>query len=180
MVTSRNAGYALAPNFALGEFPGWERATGAQLDNLARIVRDLIQPARDAWGPIRITSWLRDTGSGAHKDGGAVDFVPVYAAVPVVHRWMAANVAPFGELIDERDHIHVTLPGVGGWGQVLIEPTEGEYAAVDSTAARPPNGAPAWWYDIRGITATVAGPVTWARWLIVGGLLLAVVYPRRR
>lgn len=166
----------LSRNFVLREFSGWERATEQQVAKLYRIVREVLQPARDAWGAIRPTSWLRSTGSGAHRDGDAVDFVPMQADIPPVHRWIAANRAgAFGELIDERNHIHVTSPGVGGWGEVLVEPTEGEYAAVDDpTAERPSNGAPAWWYELPGLTATVAGPRT-AAWILVGGLLLALL-----
>lgn len=46
------------------------------------------------------------------------------------HRWAADRLkGMFGELIDERDHLHVTAPGIGGAGEVLHEPREGVYHA---------------------------------------------------
>lgn len=113
----------LSSNFRLSEFEGWDVASTRQLDNLEALVTGLLQPARDVFGYVDPSSWLRSAAedpSGAHRTGAAVDFVPLEAPIPVVHRWMAEQLAGgFGELIDEGDHIHVTLPGVGGHGEVL-------------------------------------------------------------
>ena len=96
--------------------------------------------------------------TGAHADPGTVDAVPLSAVaqfqmadeksplgqtdaasahrrrgrelISAAHAWAARSLpGTFGELIDERDHIHATAPGVGGNGQVLHEPREGSYAA---------------------------------------------------
>ncbi len=96
--------------------------------------------------------------TGGHADPGTVDAVPLSAVVQfqmanektqlgdhvaaraheargqelvsAAHAWAAANLpGTFGELIDERDHIHTTAPGVGGNGQVLHEPREGRYVS---------------------------------------------------
>ncbi len=60
-----------------------------------------------------------------------MDFVPRRAGVTQVWRWMGANLrGMYGSLINERDHIHVTRPGIGvapGQAEFLNEPTEGVY-----------------------------------------------------
>lgn len=143
-------------DFSFHEFPGWEHATEAQKARAREIAERILQPARRVFGRIRVTSWLR-TNSQAHMDGGAVDCVPddevgrqlerlpaeFRAASPATARlqasdlatralkdWMATYLVPhrtIGEVIAERDHVHVTLWGVGGHGEVWVEPTEGDY-----------------------------------------------------
>lgn len=164
----------LSRHFWLHEFPGWEQATEEEVERLrSTVIEPILQPTRDRWGVIWPSSWTHWRSgrrrTGAHADGGAVDFVPRDAPIPVVHAWMAANLRDrIGELIDERDHIHVTRWGLGGRGQVLVEPTEGEYeAATAASRLRPPldsSGAP------RG-----AGILSGGGGALVAGGVLAVV-----
>lgn len=96
-------------------------------------------------GPMVITSFYRAGDPKAHGRAEAIDFVPTRVPRDFAQAWLAmanytakiANGRPiFGELINEpprRDrgettgHIHATIPGVGGDGEVLIETTEGNY-----------------------------------------------------
>lgn len=128
----------LSPDIRLSSFPCWERATAAEALAARWTARNILQPVIDRWGPIHISSWTRWRADGCarartgdHADGGTVDFVPVHADVATVWRWMGPNLAGrYGSLINERDHIHVTRPGVGvapGAVEFLNEPTEGVY-----------------------------------------------------
>lgn len=174
----------LAPNFWLHEFPCWELATEADVSELARTVRNVLQPARERWGRIVPTSWSWwksgcTPRTGAHGHPGSVDFVPLDTPVPTVHRWAAKALAgSYGEIIDERDHIHVTAPGIGAplsAPQVLVEPSEGVYVSVDPDA-----GFPGGWgsfgrpFELEGLTVSVPGRSPWV-WALAGGLLLVVL-----
>ena len=128
----------LSRSIRLSSFPGWELATAADALKARWTALNILQPTIDRWGPIRLTSWRRwsrdnwrDLRTGDHADGGTVDFVPRRASVPRVWNWMGANLrGKYGSLINERDHIHVTRPGIGvkpGTSEFLHEPTEGVY-----------------------------------------------------
>jgi hypothetical protein len=131
----------LTANFHLSEF---QRAsarplTAAHVEKARRFAVHVLQPLRREFGPILITSFLRDSGSGTHRDGDAVDMV--LADWPVTrdghseaHRRAAEFAGTylthgFGRLIHElaapgqtHDHLHMTLPGVqGSTGLVLVE-----------------------------------------------------------
>lgn len=73
---------------------------------------------------------LRDDKLRAHdREGARAHELRGQELVSETHAWAAANLpGSFGKLIDERDHLHVTAPGVGGTGVVLHEPTEGQYS----------------------------------------------------
>ncbi len=130
----------LSRHFRLSSFPCWELATPADALNLRWTVLNLLQPTADRWGPLTVTSWRRwtrndcaDLRTGDHADAGTVDFVPQRATVEQVWNWMGGELrGKYGSLINERDHIHVTRPGVGvapGTSEFLYEPTEGVYVA---------------------------------------------------
>jgi hypothetical protein len=169
-------------NFSLHEFPGWEQATEAQIKILElEAVRPFLQPIRDRWGRIDPSSWLRwrsgERRTGSHADPGTVDFVPALATIPEVFQWIRAMGLPYGKLIDERDHIHRTRPGVQGATQeAYVEYAEGSYASTDPEAGFP-GGAGAWGQPIElpGLSVSVAGRRTgWVAWLAVAALLLAL------
>lgn len=126
----------LARDFWLHEFPCWEVATEADVARLQETVDLILQPVRREFDSKLVPSswkWWRGgctPRSGAHGDAGTVDFVMPEEDLREVFDWMAVHLVSngtIGELIYERDHIHVTRWGVGGRGQVLVEPVEGEY-----------------------------------------------------
>ena len=122
--------------FWLREFPGWEKIPSGdiRIRKLETLVEQVLDPTRERWGPLDISSWTYwsdgTARTGAHADGGAADFVPRHADVPAVAYWMATALptSSYGKIIDERDHIHVTRSGLqGATGQYFIEPLDGEY-----------------------------------------------------
>ena len=143
-------------NFQFSEFRGWEDATEGEKEKARDLSVLILQPIRRRFGRVHISSWLR-RGSEAHGLGDAVDFVALaevqrelakipearrLAAPETTHRqaqemahknvvtWAATHLIAsrvIGEIIAERDHVHVTLWDVGGRGQVLHEDVEGTY-----------------------------------------------------
>ncbi len=104
------------------------------------------QPVIDRFGRVYFTSWrywvssgCMEARTGDHEHPGTVDVVAANASTGELHRWMGENLrdaagAPlWGSLIDERNHVHYTAPGIGtrGEAEYLYEPTEGTYVAVD-------------------------------------------------
>lgn len=159
--------------------------------------------------------WWRDgcrPRSGAHADAGTFDFqatgrIRELGGNPYVSwdqaeereraireqahrevgRWMATYLPSdyYGQIIDERNHIHVTRPGVGGregqspTGMALREPREGEYEYMFGEDPGLPGGAgtytnPIW---IEGVEAVVAGPGGSWPWWTPWALLLAFAGP---
>lgn len=83
----------LGPNFALENMPCYQRASSSDIQKLHATVTYVLQPIRDAFGPVIVSSWkwwdngctLR-TGS-AHEAGGTVDFVTPNANLSQVFTW---------------------------------------------------------------------------------------------
>jgi hypothetical protein len=146
----------LSRDFRLSEFSGWEQATEAQVAQLSKTVARVLQPTRTQFGiPVTPTSWLRwSDGSmrtGAHAQGGTVDYVVADGRTREAHEWAHRYLIPggyIGRLIYEPtraavggsprqgEHVHmapvadmvaVQGPERGGTIQVLEETTEGEY-----------------------------------------------------
>lgn len=137
-------------HFRLSEWPCWERYTRAQVDGVVEAVQVHLQPVRDAWGPLQITSgqyWSSGCTprTGAHAIAGTVDYVPLRANMADVFAWASSYArSSFGTLIFERNHIHRTPPGAQDrWGQVYTEPVEGEYVALEPYG--PSSGFPGGW-----------------------------------
>lgn len=126
------------PKSEFGDFPD-------QYDENAAYFSRVLGHASIFLGPMTITSFYRPGDPRSHGQAAGVDFVPHRVSRDFAHAWLAmANYTAkiwtgrpiFGELINEpprRDrgettgHIHGTLPGVGGDGEVLLETSEGEY-----------------------------------------------------
>lgn len=130
----------LSKHFRLYELPHGELYTPAQVQELRRTVGTVLEPIRKRWGRVALTSGLYwssgEARTGAHAHPGTVDFVPVDASIDEVFEWAALHLAGnYGQLIHERDHLHVTAPGTpipypGGrprHGETWIEPVEGSY-----------------------------------------------------
>lgn len=131
-----------SPRFPASEFG---RIPNDQARENAAYFSRVLGTASIFLGPMTITSFYREGDPRAHGQAEAIDFVPLRVSRDFAHAWLAmvnytskiATGKPvFGELINEpprrnlgetTGHIHGTIPGVGGDGEVLIEVTEGNY-----------------------------------------------------
>jgi hypothetical protein len=110
----------------------------------------VLQPLRNELGRIAISSYVRDfkprtttRETGPHKDGNAVDVVPLDVGIQELADRAAATVLAGGivrQVINERDHIHISRILVpGATPGYLHEPEEGVYNAL-AFPAPPPAG----------------------------------------
>lgn len=130
----------LSRNFTLAElvrtsvgrpednFPTADR----QLASLTRLCTSLLQPIRDEWGPLTITSGFRSpavneaVGSSPrsqHLAGEAADFIPARAGCREVWAWVQRRSLSWGQLILETSRtaqwIHISLQAPGLYRAVL-------------------------------------------------------------
>lgn len=171
----------LSSDFRLSEFPGWDapQVTEADVSTLQWTVDNILQPTRDQWGPLRVTSWLwlpgvpgarQELGGGAHADPGTVDFVPEAAPVSTVHRWMGSELdGLYGELLDEQTHIHVSRWGVGGTNKFLAL-ENGQWVTPGPVTPGAVEGPP---LELAGITVSVSP--SWVTWGLVGAMVLLYI-----
>lgn len=119
----------LTTNFTLGELmatstilinrPDEPMETAVNLTKLAILI---LQPIRDRWGALKITSGFRNwavnsevggVSTSQHCFGEAADFVPLDADIDGVFEW-AINHLSFGQCIKENKNgsrwIHISLP----------------------------------------------------------------------
>lgn len=136
----RNSGVSTAPDHIVVN----ARHTAAVLEQVRRILGDV---------PIIPTSWYRPPNrnadtlgaapNSAHLQGFGVDFtVPGMTSREVVAR-LAPQARSLGvdQLIDERDHVHLSAAPARR-GEVLLEVREGEYVPYRATSAAPPSSSP--------------------------------------
>lgn len=110
----------------------------------------VLQPLRNEFGPIRISSYVRTrkpgttrAETGPHKDGNAIDLVPLSPEVSIsqLANRAAATALRGGliaQVIDERDHVHLARVLVGSaTGGYLQEPTEGDYRLLSGVPTPP-------------------------------------------
>lgn len=100
-------------------------------DKIVRLCENILQPVRDEFGPVRITSGKRSpellaairgaSKTSDHlfeKDHAAADFVVTGVRCEVVAKWVYDNVphGAIGQLIfyPEQNFCHVSLPRFGG------------------------------------------------------------------
>lgn len=193
-----------APDFTYREFPGWDAATRDQLDALDLLVSTILQPARSALRvPLTITSWLRpQQGSSIHPLGAAADVVagnpPTREATFNLWLWLARSGIPVGELLYEQPktgatgHVHVTLPGYGGRGEIMYQQDGGDgrllhvdpfSLAVLGTSPAGRAGEPGSEtnpYELPGIDVVVSRWGWLWPWLVVGGVVYAAAAGGRR
>jgi hypothetical protein len=130
----------LAHNFTLAELVRTQHgrpednfpASDQQLASLTRLCTSLLQPIRDEWGPLKITSGFRSpavnqaVGSSPrsqHLAGEAADFVPSRAGCREVWAWVQRRPFEWGQLILETSRtaqwIHISLKAPGLYRAVL-------------------------------------------------------------
>lgn len=101
--------------------------TADEAAKIADLATSLLQPIRDHWGGLYVTSGFRSAavnkkvgGSKAsqHKDGEAADFKPLEADIDKVFEWIIRKSGlHFGQCILEKvgakQWIHISLPRKG-------------------------------------------------------------------
>lgn len=125
--------------FRWWEFSGWANANLAQIANLRQLIATVVGPVRrEAGVPFDVSQggWIESRYGGprddaAHPTGGALDFVPrpPSSVLSVYEAIRDLPGAPYGEVIMEGDHVHVTIPGVGGEHEAWLQLDDGSYAA---------------------------------------------------
>lgn len=137
----------LSANFTLDELT----ITSTRLPNepteeqkqlLQYVAQYLLQPIRDRFGRIRVTSGFRsrevnDSIGGSpnsdHMDAAAVDFIPVDADLFDVFKWCRENLR-YGQLIYENKGdawwIHISLPKLGRDNMIAMTYSNGVYTNV--------------------------------------------------
>ena len=104
------------------------------LKNLQRIITDILQPMRDAIGPIRISSGYRSpslnraisgSNKSQHTKGQALDlqfFKEGKMCNKEVYDWVLENDVEFDQMINEFDYswVHLSLKEEKNRKQVLI------------------------------------------------------------
>lgn len=154
----------LSRDFWLREFPGWRRATEADVAALHETVIRVLQPIRDAMGvPVRPSSWMwwsdGTPRTGSHTQPGTVDFVVDDGKTNEAFVWADRHLLPMGyigRLIYEPErsalegrpqgeHIHMAprramieaFPDSADAGRVqsYVEISEGEYELFRTAAA---------------------------------------------
>lgn len=112
----------LAPSFTLEEMPCYAHASAADVAKLTQTAVYVLQPVRDVFGPVVVSSWKWwQSGcvqrTGPHSGGGTVDFVVPGADLKQVFAWGVFHLPRnyFGRWIYEPaipgvqgEHIHVS------------------------------------------------------------------------
>jgi len=101
-------------------------------EKLLYLCQYILQPIRDAWGVVIITSGFRDWEvnkkiggaiNSQHLYGEAADFYPKQSDIDDVFKWCIKNLK-FGQCIREskngKDWIHISLPRIGKNQEALI------------------------------------------------------------
>ena len=92
--------------------------SSAVVENLTALCNTILEPLREALGPVHILSGYRSaqlnaTIGGAkksqHVDGLAADLIVPGTAVIEVARWLYASGLPFDQLIYEGGWVHVSV-----------------------------------------------------------------------
>lgn len=176
--------------FRLSDLPGWTEADELAALNGALLGKKVLEPTQAALGPLTILSWYRpgaitvDNNVSAHASGSAVDLRLAgeggEAGARRLFNWIWDHLT-FGELLLERpgSHgrtdwlVHVSLPGVGGFGQVLEETADGGWG-VPGFGGSGSSSSP---IPLPGLDVTVEGDRQpgWLSWGLLALLLLGVL-----
>lgn len=137
----------LAKNFSIAELTatktGLYNTPGqAELEKLLYLCQYILQPLRDKFGPVWITSGFRSRQvnekiggalTSQHLLGEAADIVPIDAPIDDVFGWAKDNLR-YGQIIlekkDDARWIHISLPRVEKQNMQAMTFNEGIYTNV--------------------------------------------------
>ena len=119
----------------------------SSLNNLKYLTDYILQPIRNRWGIVTVTSGYRSDevnttvggiASSAHLKGRAVDFIPMEADINVVFDWIVAESGlTYGSVIFEhkggKRWIHVSLPRLHRRNNLAMVYIDGEYNIYEGT-----------------------------------------------
>lgn len=116
----------LGPDFTLEEMPCYEKASSSDVAKLRDTVTYVLQPIRNAFGPVIVTSWRWwkancRARTGPHSGGGTVDFVTPNADLRTVFAWgylhlprtfvgrwiYEPSIPGPGGVLEQGEHVHV-------------------------------------------------------------------------
>lgn len=111
--------------------------TAIHLRRLRELCKQLLQPVRDAWGPLVVTSGYRTpevnrrvggSASSAHVSGWAADVRPVVDPVEVL-RWLPGSGLAWDQAILYPGRVHLALkrPSSGAQRRELRQAVGGSY-----------------------------------------------------
>lgn len=127
----------LSKNFTLKELtrtskPFPNEPTKTETSKLLYLCQFILQPIRDEFGTIRVSSGFRSgsvnkavggSSTSQHRKGEAADIVPRKANIGAVYEWIITNLS-YGQVILEnargKQWIHVSLPRIGKLKQALV------------------------------------------------------------
>lgn len=136
----------LSASFTLSEFEAASHRplTAAEKLRAQAWARDVLQPARDLLGPIRISSYVRTTkpGSGgapetgAHKDGSAIDIVPLAVSNRALADLLSVTALRTGKVVQVIHypggaHVHLASRLVQGARPGYLTHAGGTYATTE-------------------------------------------------
>lgn len=114
----------------------------AEAEKLMYLAHFILQPTRDRFGALKITSGFRceevnakigGAKTSQHLFAEAVDIVPLSSDIDMVFDWMKNNLT-YGQLIRENkngvDWIHVSLPRYYGANQQTMSFKDGQYKMI--------------------------------------------------
>lgn len=139
MSWSISSDYRIAPNFLYKDL----LVTNSHLPNIPGVIETekllylanfILQPIRNKWGVLQVTSAFRsvqvNTSKGGsttsqHVFGEAADFIPTQAHMDEVFKWVVRESGlVFGQAIRETNDganwIHISLPRVGKKNQEAL------------------------------------------------------------
>jgi hypothetical protein len=131
----RVADQQLSKNFALSELVQSQTALRGAIDNspdatvlahLTDLCVNLLQPLRDALGPMRVSSGYRSPAlnaailgsskTSAHMEGSAADLNPLSVSIKEAVEWLIASSLQFDQVIFEGMWLHA------GWRKAGTAP----------------------------------------------------------
>ena len=119
---------------------------GAAQSKLLYLAIYILQPIRNIWGPLKITSGFRSLevnqakggeSTSQHLLGEAADFIPQVdvADIDEVFEWIVADSdINYGQVIRENKNgkqwIHISLPRLNGKNQMAMVYEQGAYRGI--------------------------------------------------